>query len=118
MISGLKINESIYKQNKKTEVHEEQGSINLTLLRITDDRNLASIDSQMENVNEAVNAMSKQKKTVGLAGAVLSGASTGVKKIQGTYDIWKPLVQNIATFVKIVDDISEVSIRLYSQSEP
>lgn len=76
----------------------------MTLFRTKDGVGFDSIDE----TNSVVDTMNTRRKTVRFAGVLVSRANIGVKKIQATYNVWKPLTQNFYAFVKAVDETSEV----------
>jgi hypothetical protein len=104
----MEIQRSLFKTDKNGQIHQAEGSIHITLLRTGS----ASIplDQLVDGAGNSVSAMQEPRKSSKVAGAILYRTSTGVKKILGTYDIWKPLSLKIEAFVRIMDGVSEVSI--------
>lgn len=106
------IEQPLFKKEKNNEMRKTGGSIRLTLLRTSDDPGSTQLDSLVGDADDTASIMNTKGKKKQVFGTLLSGASEGVKKIQGSYNVCKPLLQNITIFVKIVDDISEVHRRL------
>jgi hypothetical protein len=103
------IRKLLFKKDKNNEMRETGGSIELSLVR-TD--NSPGPDSLMRDAGGAVNTVSKKGKTMRALGKILPGTSAGIKGVEASYDIYRPLLQNIAIVVKIVDGIADV-INIY-----
>jgi hypothetical protein len=99
-------------------MNETGGSIELTLFRANDAPESALLGQFIGDADNAASSMSKLGKKKRFWGALLSGAGKGVKQAQSAYDVCKPLLENIAIFVKIVDEISEVIYPLYHCTMP
>jgi hypothetical protein len=100
-----KIRKSLFMKDENNEMHETGGSIELSLVR-TDDA--PGLDSLMSDTDDAASVVKKKGKTMRTLGKLFSGTSAGTKGIEAAYDIYRPLLKNIAIVVRIVDGIADV----------
>jgi hypothetical protein len=99
------IRKSLFKKDEKNEMHETGASIKLSLIR-TDDA--PGLDSLMSDADDAASVVKKKGKTMKTLRKLFSGTSAGIKGIETSYDIYRPLLKNIAIVVRIVDGIADV----------